>query len=72
MAKIGTSEWWTETADKVINTGLSVIQTKLQGVDQTSGSSPAYRSTESGMTKYLPYVIGAAAIGGIFLIMSKR
>ena len=69
--KIGSSEWWTETANKVLDTGLSVIQTKLSGVDDTSGSTAVYRSAPSA-TNYLPYVIGAVLVGGIVLVLSKR
>lgn len=71
-SKIGSSEWWTETADKVLGTALDVIQTKLQGVPDTSKSNPAYVSASNPATKWLPYAIGAVAIGGIVLILSKR
>ena len=70
MAKIGTSEWWTETADKVLNLGLNVIQSKLQGVDNTRGQT-VYQSA-SGSMQWMPYAIGAAVIGGIVLILAKR
>ncbi len=72
MANIGSAEWFTEQADKVINVGLGVLQTKLQGVDSTSGSTPGYVTIESSATKYLPYVIGAVVVGGIVLILAKR
>ena len=71
-AKIGSAEWWSQTADKVLDTGLNVIQTKLQGVPSTGG----YTDNQTSMTKsssgYLPYVIGAVVIGGIVLILAKR
>ncbi len=73
MAKIGSSEWFTETADKVIDMGLGVIKTKLQGVDAgSSGDAPAYQSATSSSTRWLPYAIGAALVGGIVLILAKR
>lgn len=72
MANIGSSEWWTATADKVLGTALDVIQTKLQGVPSTGSSNPAYVSTTNPATKWLPYALGAVAVGGIFLIMKKR
>lgn len=69
---IGSSEWWTDQANKVINAGLNVVQTKLQGVDQTGG----YTANETSMTRssmsYLPYVVGALVVGGIVLILAKR
>lgn len=71
MSKIGSSEWWTETANKVLDTGLNVIQTKLEGVESTSGAKAVYVSSDSG-SKYLPYVVGAVLIGGIVLILAKR
>lgn len=69
--KIGSSEWWTATADKVINTGLEVIQTKLQGVDNQGTNAP-YVSTTKSSTNFLPYAIGAVAIGAVLLILAKR
>jgi hypothetical protein len=71
-AKIGSSEWWTQTADKVIGMGLDVIQTKLQGVDNTGGSNAPYVGAATGTSKWLPYAFGAAAVAGIVLIMRKR
>ncbi len=71
--KIGSSEWWTNKADAVIGMGLDVIKSKLQGVDATRGNNAPYVSAATtGVSKYLPYAIGAVALGGIVLIMSKR
>jgi len=70
--KIGSSEWWSKTADKVLDTALNVIEAKTQGVPKTGG----YTDNQTSMTKsssgYLPYVIGAVVIGGIVLILAKR
>ena len=71
-AKFGSGEWWEEQADKVIGIGLNVLQTKLSGVDSTKGSNAPVVSASTGSTKWLPYAIGAVAIGGIVLILSKR
>ena len=71
-AKIGSSEWWSETADKVLDTGLSVIQTKLQGVQTTSGTTANETSMTRSSSGYLPYVIGAVLVGGIILVLAKR
>ena len=70
--KIGSSEWWSQTADKVLDTGLNVIATKLQGVPQTGGTTDNQTSMTKSSTGYLPYIIGAVVIGGIVLIMAKR
>ena len=71
--KIGTSEWWTSKADAVIGMGLDVIKSKLQGVDATRGNNAPYVSpATTGVSKYLPYAIGAVAVGGIVLLMAKR
>lgn len=72
-AKIGSSEWWTSTADKVLGTALSVIQTKLEGVPATGGDQAAYVSASTpSMSKYVPWVAGGLAVGAIVLIMAKR
>ena len=70
--KIGSSEWWSETADKVLDTGLAVIQTKLQGVQTTSGTTANETSMTRSSSGYLPYVIGAVLVGGIILVLAKR
>lgn len=70
--KIGSSEWWSETADKVLDTGLSVIATKLQGVPATGGTTANETSMTRSSTGYLPYVVGAVLIGGIVLVLAKR
>lgn len=72
MAKIGTSEWFTEVADRCIGTGLDVIKAKMLNVEDTGGSNPAYVSASTGVSKYMPYVLGAAVLGGIVLLMRKR
>ena len=72
MAKIGTSEWFTEVADRCIGTGLDVLKAKMLNVDDTGGSNPAYVSASTGVSKFMPYVLGAAVLGGIVLIMRKR
>lgn len=72
MANIGSSEWFTQAADKVIDTGLSIIKTKLDGVDNTRNGPAVYQTQQSSIGRYIPYVIGAAVIGGIALILAKR
>lgn len=70
--KIGSSDWWTQTADKVIGTGLDVLRAKLVGIEDTSGSNAPYVSASTPTSKYLPFVLGAGAVGLIVLIMAKR
>ena len=69
---IGSSEWFTTSADKVLETALSVIQTKLQGVQGTGGTTNNETSMQTRATSYLPYVIGAVVLGAIVLILVKR
>ena len=70
--KIGSTEWLTTSADKVIETGLSILKVKLAGVDDTAGNQAVYKTYDSGKANYLPYVIGAVVVGGIVLILAKR
>jgi hypothetical protein len=72
MVKVGSAEWWTQAADKVLDTGLSVIQTKLQGVNSTGGTTANETSMTRASSGYLPYIIGAVVIGGIVLVLAKR
>lgn len=70
--KIGSSEWWTSVADRVLDSSLAVIQTKLQGVEQTGNYNANYVGSQTGVTNYLPYVLGAVLLGGIVLVLAKR
>lgn len=72
--KIGSSEWWTETANKVLDTGLNVIQTKLQGVPKTGygTTTTPYTTTTSSFSRYLPYILGAVGVGAIVVMMKHR
>lgn len=72
MANIGSSEWFTEVADRCIGTGLDVIKAKMLNVDDTTGSNPAYVSAGTGTSKFMPYVLGAVVLGGIVLLMRNR
>lgn len=70
---IGSSEWWTKTADQVLGTGLAVLKTKLEGIPSTGGDQAAYVSAStSSMSRYVPWIAGGLAVGAIVLIMAKR
>lgn len=73
-AKIGSSEWFSDQADKLIGFGLDVLKTELQGVNSSgggTGTTPADSFT-SGLADKLPYILGAVAVVGIGIILWKR
>ena len=75
-AKIGSSSWWSSQADKLIETGLSVLKYKLVGGDMSTGdhsNTDAQGSVmNSSMTDKLPWILGGLAVVGIAVILIKR
>lgn len=73
MAELGSSAWWKEQADRLVDIGLDVLQTKLT----TGKTSPNQQSTPtqtvtSGLSRYLPYIaLGAIAIGAAFILIKR-
>ena len=73
-AKIGTADWFSQAANKLLNLGLGVLTTELQGVQSTSasGTTPTTTSTLSSSMKYAPWILGGIAVVGIGIILWKR
>ena len=73
---IGSKEWWTFCADKLIDTGLGVLKYKLEGgITEPQGgsnSSNTISTMGSNMTTMLPYVLGGIAVIGIAIILIRR
>ncbi len=72
--KIGTSEWWTGTADKLIDFGLGVIsyKTSVPRTSQFSNAAPSRSVLGGGFSNALPWILGAAGVAGVVLLMRKR
>lgn len=72
--EIGSSAWWTKTADKLLDFGLGMLKYETDGIERTGGGSTAQResSVMGGMTNMLPWIMGAAGVVGIVLLMRKR
>lgn len=70
MSETGDQKWWEELIEKTAELGLSLLQRNMSasggGETAPAGSSP------SGMTKYLPYLFGGAALIGVVLLMKNR
>ena len=77
MSAPGSKDFWSESADKLLDIGLDFLRYKIVGVDKTSSSStstpvPSKTVVTPGFQTYLPYImLGLSAIG-IVLIMIKR
>lgn len=71
-AKIGSAEWWTATADKVLDFGLDVLRYKTNVPSPAKTDSPTATVLDTGVGRNLPYILGAAAVVGIAVILIKR
>ena len=73
---IGSKEWWTFNADKLIDTALGVLKYKLEGgITEPQGgtnSSNTVSTMGSGLTNALPYILGGIAVVGIAVILIRR
>lgn len=72
MANIGSSEWFTDAADKLLDFGLDVLRYKTSVPSTGTQTSAQPTTSTSGFEGKLPYILGAVAVGGIVLIMLKR
>jgi hypothetical protein len=77
--KIGSSDWFTAQADKLIDAALGVAVYKINSganngvpTGQASNTSNTSSTLTSGLMEKLPLILGVAAIGGIVYILIKR
>lgn len=70
--KIGSSEWWAGSADKLIDFGLGVLGTKLLGGGTTSGENTTPTKTVTAGSNFLPFAILGVIGVGIVVILAKR
>lgn len=73
-AKIGSSEWWTGTADKIIGVGLDVLRYKTTSGNTDGGSTttPGQSVSTSMLEGKLPYILGGVAVVAVFFLMRHR
>jgi hypothetical protein len=73
---IGSKEWWTFNADKLIDTALGVLKYKLEGgITEPNGASNTSNTTSSfggSLTNMLPWILGGVAVIGIGIILVRR
>ncbi len=73
MADIGTSAWWKEQADRLVDIGLDALNTKLTtGSTTPNQQSTPTKTVTSGFSTYLPYLaLGAIAIGATIILIKR-
>ena len=70
--KIGSSEWFSDQADKLINFGLDVLRYKTSTGTTSQATGTAPTTMASGIEGKLPWILGGLAVVGIVFIMVKR
>jgi len=72
--QLGSSEWWTTAADKLLGTGLDILKTALSVPKTTTAANTktAESVTVTNIEKMLPYILGGIAVVGIGIILWKR
>ena len=71
--KIGSAEWMSQTADRLLNFGMDLLLHKT--TDKTSGGSgttPGQSPTSGLLEGKLPWILGGLAVIGIGIILWKR
>jgi hypothetical protein len=71
--KIGSAEWMTSAADKLLDFGMDLLSHKMD-VDTTGGSAtkPGTSASTSMLEGKLPWILGGLAVVGIGIILWKR
>ena len=71
--KIGSAEWMTKAADKLLDFGLDLLSHKTD-VDTSggSGTKPGASVSTSMLEGKFPYILGGLAVVGIGIILWKR
>jgi len=71
--KIGSAEWMSQTADKLLDFGMDLLSHKTD-VDTSggSGTKPGASVSTSMLEGKLPYILGGLAVVGIGIILWKR
>lgn len=73
---IGSKDWFTYNADKLIDTGLAVLKFKLEGgmtePDGGANNSNTRSAMGSDLMTYLPWILGGFAVVGVVVLMARR
>jgi hypothetical protein len=71
--KIGSAEWMSQTADRLLNFGMDLLLHKT-GPDTSggSGTTPGLSPATSMLEGKLPWILGGIAVVGIGIILWKR
>ena len=72
MAEIGSSEWWGQESDKLVNFGLGVLGTALLGGHTKPNQESEPTTSVMSGKGILPWVIIGAIGVGIVVILVKR
>jgi hypothetical protein len=72
--KLGSSEWFTQSADKLLGLGMDIIRYKTTTGKTTggTGTTPGVSPSTSMLEGKLPWILGGVAVLGIGLILWKR
>ena len=74
-AKIGSTEWWTKTADRLLTIGGDILLYKTTAGAGSKGGSettPGQSTSTSLLEGKLPWILGGVAVLGIGIILWKR
>jgi hypothetical protein len=71
--KLGSAEWMTATADKLLDFGMDLLAHKMD-VDTSggSGTKPGTSVSTSMLEGKLPWILGGLAVVGIGIMLWKR
>jgi len=72
--KLGSSEWFTQSADKLLGLGMDILRYKTTHGQTTggTGTTPGVSPSTSMLEGKLPWILGGVAVLGIGLILWKR
>ena len=73
--KVGSPEWWSGAADKLLGGALDIVKWKIAGIPSTGNAANTQKtqSTLAGsFTDKIPLILGALAVAGIVVILVKR
>jgi hypothetical protein len=71
-AKIGSSEWFTQQADKLLGLGMDILKYKTTTGSTSASTQATPTTTASTLSGKLPYILGGLAVVGIGIILWKR
>jgi hypothetical protein len=71
--KLGSAEWFTQSADKLLGLGMDVLRYEtMKGSSGGGETTPAQSTATSMLESKLPFILGGVALIGIGIILWKR